>query len=454
MWENDFHLSVREKLCYAVGDAASNIAWRGVGTFLFIYYTDVVGLLPAAVGTLFLVARIADGVIDVLMGNITDRTETRWGKYRPWMLWSALPLGIALSLLFSCPSWLDPSRRIIYAYATYLLFFVAYAAQSIPYGALLAVLSPDDKERTSAGGYKMSAAFAGGLVVQALLVYLKDYFGNYSTPIYLMSAVMTCLLPITFFGTRERVRPPAGQRGSLRRDLGDLFLRNRPWLMLFLAALALNTAVGVKIGVTMTYFAHYLGNEKLCATYLTVISLASIAGAALTPALASRLGKRAGYLVAFLGYGVMSAAQFWCGAADRTAFFTLGSVAEAFSAVAYTLSFVMLGDATDYSEFRNGRRATGLVFSAMTFAMKAGGGLGGLVIGVVLARCGYNGADAASIAGALGGIKSLMSWIPALITPVGMIALAFYPLTTDKMNQISAALAERRKSDESQSGNL
>ena len=160
MQQMDLQLPVREKLCYAIGDAASNISWRGAGTFLFIYYTDVVGFLPAAVGTLFLVARIVDGVVDVMMGNIADRTETRWGKYRPWMLWSALPLGIALSLLFSCPSWLDPSKRIFYAYATYLLFFVAYAAQSIPHGALLAVLSPDDKERTSAGGYKMSAAFA------------------------------------------------------------------------------------------------------------------------------------------------------------------------------------------------------------------------------------------------------------------------------------------------------
>ena len=169
-------VSVREKICYAMGDASANIAWRGVAAFLFIVYTDVFGLNPAAVGTLMLVARLGDGVSDVLMGVVADRTRTRWGKYRPWMLWSALPLGVTLSMMFTCPESLSMTGRLVYAYVTYIVFTLVYTAQGIPYGALLSVMSPDDRERTSIGSYKMVGAFAGGMLVQGLLLVLKERF--------------------------------------------------------------------------------------------------------------------------------------------------------------------------------------------------------------------------------------------------------------------------------------
>ena len=170
-------LSLKEKIGYALGDGAANIAWRGVATFLFIFYTDVFGLSPVTVGVLMLVARFSDGISDVLMGIIGDRTKSKYGKFRPWILWTAVPLAAILSLLFTSPD-LSSTGKIIYAYITYIFFTLIYTANNIPYGALMAVMTGDDKERTSLGSFRMVGAFGGGMLVQGALLFLVAYFGN------------------------------------------------------------------------------------------------------------------------------------------------------------------------------------------------------------------------------------------------------------------------------------
>ena len=170
-------LSFKEKLGYGLGDGAANIAWRGVATFLFIFYTDVFGLSPVTVGVLMLVARFSDGISDVVMGVIGDRTKSKYGKFRPWILWTAIPLGVILSLLFSSPD-LGSSGKIVYAYVTYIFFTLIYTANNVPYGALMAVMTGDDKERTSLGSFRMVGAFGGGMLVQGALLFLVAYFGN------------------------------------------------------------------------------------------------------------------------------------------------------------------------------------------------------------------------------------------------------------------------------------
>ena len=171
-------LSLREKIAYALGDASANIAWRGVSAFLMIFYTDVFGLAPGIVATLMLVVRTSDGVSDVLMGVVGDRTKSKYGKFRPWILWTAIPLGVILSLLYICPESWSPNMKIVYAYVTYILFTLIYTANNIPYGALMAVMTGDDKERTSIGSFRMVGAFAGGMLVQGSLLFLVAYFGN------------------------------------------------------------------------------------------------------------------------------------------------------------------------------------------------------------------------------------------------------------------------------------
>lgn len=526
-------LSIREKIGFALGDGAANIAWRGVSTFLFIFYTDVFGLQPAAVGLLMLIARSSDGVSDLLMGVVGDRTRSRYGKFRPWILWTALPLGAILSLLFTAPD-LSPTGKIIYAYTTYIIFTLVYTANNIPYGALMAVMTGDDKERTSLGSYRMVGAFGGGMLVQGALLFLVAHYGSipsdiqvreleqaryevvvsspeevpnvniktsngialfawadslaldpehvgtkgksfsmaagisytfivsgeedlqvadieiidqkrgYSSAIYVLSVVLALCLLVTFFTTRERVQPLPTQKSSLLADLADL-IKNKPWWILLLTGLIFQVYNSIKQGIVVIYFTHYLHNQLLAASYMVALMLASIAGAMATAWLAKRLGKKRLFVYAFLFSGLVNALLVFCGPGDALVIFVIGIVSEFGAAIFPTLFFAMLGDAADYSEYINGRRATGLVYSAGSFSTKFGGGVAGAIIGLVLAAFHYNGQDSSAIEGAVPGIIMLMSWIPALIALLGAVLMGIYPLNQDKMDAITLELNRRRK---------
>ncbi|MGQ1910580.1 MFS transporter [Marinifilum sp. RC60d5] len=524
---NSYKISIKEKLGYALGDGAANIAWRGVATFLFIFYTDVFGINPAAVGLLMLVARFSDGVSDVLIGIAGDRTNTKYGKFRPWILFTAIPLGVILSLLFTAPN-LGPTGKIIYAYLTYILFTLIYTANNIPYGALMAVMTGDDKERTSIGSYRMVGAFAGGMLVQGALLYLVAHFGNinpdiqvnellkdkfqvvvsapadvanvniktkdgiakfswegikdtlthdksfsveankpysfivsgeknitkkdiviidqksgYSYSIYLMSAFLSLFMFITFWTTKERVKPPKTQKSNLRKDLKDL-IQNKPWLVLLTIGLLFSIYNSIKQGIVVIYFTHYLHNQLLAASFMVALMFASIAGAMLTAPLSKKIGKKKLFIYALVFSGLINASIIFCGPNDISAIFILGIVSEFAAAIFPTLFFAMLGDAADYSEFKNGRRATGLVYSAGSFATKFGGGIAGAIIGFILAAFHYNGQDHLAIQGAIPGIKMLMSWVPAIIAFVGAIFMTIYPLDQNKMDEITTELQSRR----------
>jgi glycoside/pentoside/hexuronide:cation symporter, GPH family len=525
-------VSLKEKIGYALGDGAANIAWRGVATFLFIFYTDVFGLDPITVGVLMLVARFSDGISDVVMGIIGDHTKSKYGKFRPWILWTAIPLGVILSLLFTSPDFSD-TGKIIYAYVTYIFFTLIYTANNIPYGALMAVMTGDDKERISIGSYRMVGAFAGGMLVQGALLFLVAYYGNvdsnigvkqleedkfrveitaaenvknvniktengiaqftwddravsideniptsnksfemvenntyafivtgeknlnsnslviidqqegYSKSMYLMSAFLAFFMFITFYTTKERVQPPKGQGTNLKRDLKDL-LRNRPWVILLVIGLLFNVYNAVKQGVTLIYFTHYLNDQLLAASYLIGLMVASIGGAIATTYLGRKFGKRNLFIYALLFSGGINALLFFCGPEDVAAIFTIGILSEFAAAIFPTLFFVMLGDAADYSEWKNKRRATGLIYSAGSFATKFGGGIAGAIIGLILGLFHYNGQDAVSIQGAIPGIKMLMSWVPSIVAIIAAGFMLLYPLDKTKMEQISTELNQRR----------
>lgn len=528
-------ISIKEKIGYALGDGAANIAWRGVATFLLVFYTDVFGLAPAAVGLLFLIARGGDGIVDVVMGIIGDKTDTKYGKFRPWILWTALPLGAILSLLFVAPD-LSDSGKIIYAYATYLLFMVIYTANNIPYGALMAVMTPDNKERTSIGSYRMMGAFAGGMVVQGALLSLVLYFGNvnptidiakidndkykitvssakdvananikisngafgvstaqfkwedgsnndttytegksfamvkdqkyslmvigeanvtkenialidqktgYSNSMFVMSIFLVIFMFLTFYTTKERVKPPKEQKSNLKEDLKQL-IRNKPWLVLLGIGVIFNIYNSIKQTIVIIYFSHYLHNQLLAGAFLVGLMLASIAGAMITGPLGKKFGKRNLFIVALIFSAAVNALLIFCGPTDIAAIFTLGIISEFAAAIFPTLFFAMLGDAADYSEYKNGRRATGLIYSAGSFATKLGGGLAGAIVGLILGYFHYNGQDAVAIQGAIPGIKMLMSWIPSIFALIGAVLMFIYPLTQHKLDEITLELNSRR----------
>jgi len=523
-------VSIKEKIGYGLGDAAANIGWRGVGTFLFIFYTDVFGLDPVTVGVLFLTARFSDGISDILMGVIGDRTKSKYGKFRPWILWTAIPLAISLVLLFSSPD-LDPSGKIIYAYITYLFFTLMYTANNIPYGALMAVMSSDDKERTSIGSYRMVGSFGGGILVQGALLFLIAFFGNvdpsvnvseldnntyqveiaatrdvdnvniktengiatfkwnddlaaentptasknfdmksgetysfivagesdlapenlriidqrkgYSYSMRLLAVILAILMVITFLTTRERVLPPKDQKSNLKQDFKDLFT-NRPWWILLITGLFASSYNSIKQGIIIIYFTHYLHNQLLAASYLVGLMLVSIVGAILMTPLSNRFGKRNLFIASLILSGGVISLLIFCESTAVVAIFTIGLLSELIGAFFSSLFFVMLGDAADYSEYKNGRRATGLVYSAGSFATKFGGGIAGAIIGFILGSFSYNGQDAASIEGAIPGIKMLMSWVPGIVAAMGACIMMFYPLTQKKMDEITSTLAQRR----------
>lgn len=528
-------LSIKEKIGYALGDGAANIAWRGVATFLFIFYTDVFGLNPAAVGLLMLIARSSDGISDVLMGIIGDRTNSKYGKFRPWILWTAIPLGVILSLLFTGPN-LSDGGKIAYAYTTYIIFTLLYTANNIPYGALMAVMTGDNKERTSLGSYRMVGAFGGGMLVQGALLFLVAYFGNvnpeiqinqldtkkynvivtapqavenaniktedgiglfswadaiegdaeniptqgksfsmeakqeysfivegeanlvaenislinqnkgYSYSIYLMSVFLALFMLITFYTTKERVQPPKEQKTDLKKDLIDL-IKNKPWLVLLVIGLLFNIYNSIKQGITVIYFTHYIHNQLLAGTYLVGLMIASIAGAMATAVLGKKWGKKRLFIYALMFSGVVNAFLILCSPTDIFGIFTIGIISEFGAAVFPTLFFAMLGDAADYSEFKNGRRATGLIYSAGSFATKFGGGLAGAIIGLVLAAFHYDGQDSVAIQGAIPGIKMLMSWIPTIIALIAAVLMSFYPLDQKKLDEITLELNNRRANE-------
>lgn len=525
-------ISVREKIGYALGDGAANIAWRGITTFLFIFYTDVFGINPAAVGLLMFIARFSDGVSDIAMGIIGDRTKSKYGKFRPWILWTAIPMGAMLSLLFTAPD-LSATGKIIYAYSTYIIFTLVYTANNIPYGALMAVMSGDDKERTSLGSYRMVGAFGGGMLVQGALLFLVVYFGNinpsisvneldgnrysvtvstprdvenvniktenglalftwnsseigdslnvatkgksfsmesdkeysfivtgeegltkdsivvidqkrgYSNAIYLLSIFLTIALFITFYTTKERVKPLKTQQSNLKKDLLDL-VKNQPWVILLFIGLLFQVYNSIKQGIVVIYFTHYLHDQLLAASYMVALMVASIGGAMVTSSLARRFGKRNLFVFAFIFSGGVNTLLAFCGPENTLSIFSIGIVSEFGAAIFPTLFFAMLGDVADYSEFINGRRATGLIYSAGSFSTKFGGGVAGAIIGFVLAYFHYDGQDSVAIEGAVPGIIMLMSWIPSVIALLGAGLMTFYPLNQNKMSEITTELNRRR----------
>lgn len=528
-------VSIKEKIGYALGDGAANIAWRGVATFLFVFYTDVFGISPVTVGLLMLVARFSDGITDVIMGIICDRTKTRYGKFRPWIRWTAFPLAISLSLLFTTPD-ISVTGKIVYAYVTYIVFTLIYTANNIPYGALMAVITGNDKERTVIGSYRMVGAFAGGMIVQGALLLLVAHFGNvnpqlqitqldsekfnlvvsvpqkvdnvqlktkegvavftlvesqdsinrpgpgsslsfsmqagteysflvegepeiddnnillidqkkgYSRSIYLMSVFLALFMLITFYSTKERVEPPKNQQPNIRQDLIDL-MKNRPWIILLVIGLLFNVYNSIKQGIVVIYFTHYLSNQLLAGSYLVGLMLASIAGAMIAGLLGNIMGKRNLFISALVFSGLTNALLVYCKPDDIAFIFTLGMLSEFASAILPTLFFAMLGDVADYSEFKTGRRATGLVYSAGSFATKFGGGIAGALIGLVLGAYHYNGQDTSAIQTAIPGITMLFSWVPSLVALFAAVLMSLYPLNRNRMAEITTTLFQRRSQE-------
>ena len=498
-----------EKVGYATGDAAANLVWRGALAYLAVFYTDTFGLTAAAAAMLFLVVRLSDGVTDIIMGMIADRTNTRWGKFRPWILWSTPFLALFMVLCFTTPD-LSDSNKLIYAYVTYIGLTLAYTVNNVPYSALMGVMTASDTERTSLSGFRFAGAFAGGLLVMGFLPDLVAYFGDgndalgYQYSMYMFAGILIALMVITFATTKERVTTVVDESSNLKTELFDLsknlpfiilpllamslffyyrdiysgiffviimtsmwllikrlinntpedmsgtqrdmvdLLTNKPWLILLGIGFLTMMFNGIKYGTIAYYFKYQVGDSLMIGKYFIALLLVSILGALCTGYLSKLLGKRKLFIVALMLSGLLTAAFYWVPQGNISAIFILGCSAEFFAAMMPTLFFTMLGDSADFSEWKNGRRATGLIYSAGTFVQKTGGGFAGALVLVVLASYGYDGMDKATIEASLPGMQLLMSWIPAAFAFAGAALMMFYPLSCKQNQQIGNELIQRR----------
>ena len=441
-------LSVKEKIGYGLGDTASHFVWDMVGFWILIFYTDTFGISAAAAGTIMLIARFWDMFSDPLMGIIADRTNTRWGKFRPYILWMALPYSILAVLTFSTPD-LGATGKVIYAGITYLLLMTVFTAINLPYSSLGAVMTSDSYERAGLNSYRFIFAFAGQLIVTGTALYLATYLGKgnmaqgYQYTLMLFAAISFILFMITFKTTRERVKPPSQQQKNLKEDIRNLF-RNRPWVILFFVGIISFVMFAMQNLSIAYYFKYYIGNEQSVQLFNVIGTIALIAGIPLSKPLAKRFGKRNVYVASSLISGMFFILLYLPGNDNIYSIYILNILAKFTYAPAVPLLWTMLADTADYSEWKYGRRATGLVFSAATFAQKAGWGIGGALAGWLLAVYKFI-PNIEQTATALNGIKLMISVFPGILYMSCAILLYFYAIDHKTCLVMQNDLEQRRE---------
>jgi GPH family glycoside/pentoside/hexuronide:cation symporter len=451
-------LSIVEKVGFSLGDAASNIFFQTFILFIPIFYTDVFGLPTKAVAMMFLITKIWDAVNDPMMGMIADRTETRWGRFRPYLLWFAIPFGILGVLTFTTPNF-SAAGKLTYAYVTYTLLMMAYTVVNVPYSALMGVMTPNSHERTVLSSYRFFAAFLATMLVQYSALRMVGWFGHgdaavgWQWTMMVLSSLAVVLLFVTFATTKERVHPPKGQRTPLKQDLADLFT-NVPWVLVGSATVFQLIYICMRGGAIAYYFKYFvkeqgvlsfgvLSYEKLASTFLLAGTAATILGVFLTTRISRALGKSLAYAL-FLGIaGVSSGAIYFLGPQDIVHMFVLQIITSFSVGPVSVLQWSIYTDAADYGEWKNGRRATGLIMAASLFALKLGVAIGGSALVWILGRYGFE-ANQEQTAKALTGIRMVVSIYPAIFALLGMIFMFFYPLNKSRMAQVESELIARR----------
>ena len=440
-------ISLKEKIGYSLGDAASNFYWKTFEFFLMIFYTDVFGISAAAVGTMLVVTRLADAVADPVMGAIADRTKTRWGHFRPYVLWFALPLAVAGVLTFTTPN-LSGNGKLVYAYITYSLLMFLYTAVNIPYTALMGVMTPNSLERTSIASIRFIGAFTAGVFVQYFTLKLVGFFGHgndargWQLTMVLYGVLAVAMLALCFATTRERVAPPAQQKSDLKRDLRDLFT-SKPWLVLVGVLLLVLAAFVIKGSVSAYYFKYFVKREDLLGPFLVSNGLAFLVAVSIASQLAKVFGKKRLFMMAIGIGGLVIGGFYIAGPSDIVLMFALQIVSSFIIGFNSPLVFAMFADTADDAEWRTGRRTTGLVFASAIFSTKAGVAIGALIFGLILDYFGYV-PNVPQTHRSLSGIILSMSWIPCGLMLLATALMQLYPLSEELMVRIESDLKDRR----------
>ena len=456
-------LSMLEKVSYGFGDLASVLYWQTFMLYFTYFYTDVFLIPASAAATMFLVSRIWDGVNDPIMGIIADRTRTRWGKFRPYLLWLCVPFAVIGVLTFTVPDF-GMTGKLIWAYVTFILIMMLYTAINIPYTALLGVISPNSAERTDVSSIKFLFAFGAGIIVSATLLPMVKTLGagntaqgwQYSFMIYGAAAIVFFL--IAFKGTKERVQPPKTQKSSVKKDLYEL-VTNGPWLILLATTITFILFVATKSSVTVHYFKYVIGSqdlklpflspgtydfETLTSAYNTIGQISSFIGVLLVSWFARQVGKKRAFLIIFVVAIFSTGMVFLLSAKHLVWIFLLQILGSLTGGPLSVLLWAMYADTADYAEWKRGRRATGLVFSASTMSQKFGWAFGAFVALNLMSQVGFA-PNTAQSAESLRGLIALFSIIPAGLGIGALVLAFFYPLNDKKVKKITDDLSARRK---------
>ena len=441
-------LSLKEKLAYACGDVASNFYWRVFDVFLFIFYTDIMGLSAAAVGTLMLVTRLIDAISDPLMGALADRTKTRFGKFRPYLLWGIIPIAAAGVLTFTVPDFSD-TGKLAWAYGTYIFMMLAYTFINVPYGALLGVITSDTQQRTNLTSFRFIGAFSGGSLVAYLTPELVILLGQgneilgWQLTMALYGCIAGLLFVLTFYGTKERIYPNPEQKTPVLQDIKDLG-NNKPWLILFALALIIMITISLRASSGTFYFKYYVQRADLIGSFAMVYMIALAIGAASTPLLTRFLDKRRLLIILMSIVAVLSVLFYFVPSDNVALIFSLQIMIGLALGPKSPLVFSMYADTADFSEWQTGRRATAMIFSAAAFAQKLGGALAGAMIGWVLTSLGYV-ANQVQTGASEQGIVLLITIIPAIFAALAVPIIWLYPLGDKKLLAVQLQLQERKK---------
>ncbi len=483
-------LSVGEKIGYSMGDGGANLVFQLLMAFQFMFFTQIMGLSADAAGILFLIGRAFDAFTDPMMGIIADRTKSKWGRFRPWLVWSALPFAGIFWMAFTSPGW-EPTAQAIYAYVAYFALMAIYTVNNVPYCALNGVMTGDVEERTSISTYRFVAATIAGFIIQGLTLPLVDKFGQgddakgWSITVGIFACISIFLFIITFFSVKERVEPDPDQQSTPLQDIKDTF-KNKPWVILFCATLLIFMMLVVRGGSLALYMRTYvdldavyifLGKVNLTVPesgdfawwqkILNVFNLLvkadgsntddaaygffnmagtpmTLIGVLLSKPLSRLFGKRNVFITCLFLTAASTVWLFLIPADDINQMFIQGLSWGLCYGPTIPLLWSMIGDTADYSEWMTGRRATGFVFAGVVFALKFGLGVGGFVQGFILARYGYGDGNSLDDMGILG-IRHCATIYPAMFIVGAALILFLYPITKKLNYQIGDELAERRR---------
>ena len=450
--------SLSEKVGYGFGDMSSSMFWKIFSYYLPFFYSNIFGLRLDQVGVLLVVTRIWDAVSDPMMGIIADRTRTKWGKYRPYLLLMAVPFALSGIFLFTTPA-VSPTMKLVWAYVTYIMMMTVYTGINVPYGAMLGVMTDDSDTKTVLSSFRMFFAYGGSFIALFCWEPLCNALGGYGTPagwqhaMIVIAGLCLVLFLLSFAMTREKLHTES--TSSIASDFGSL-VRNAPWWILIGAALCSNLFNTVRGSTVAYFFNDVIGPDVhlnlgrwgflfYAGLFLSIGEVCNMIGVAMTTPIAKALGKKTTYMLSFAALIVLSIAFFFVPKTGYWWMIVLQVVISIFTGIISPLVWSMYADVSDFAENRDGTASTGLIFSSASMAQKFGGAFGGYAVMALLGAFGYNtAAGAVQTPEAVKGLWILMSWVPAAVAALAIVIVFFYPLTKSRMEKIQEELAVKR----------